>query len=130
MNREDVQAWLDRYLDAWRRNDPQLTKSLFTEDATYYTDPFREPRRGHDAILRYWQESADPPDAFDAHYEPLFVCDSFAVTHGWSRYLTEDRRTVDKDYGNVFVLRFAPDGRCAEYREWYMERRNLPAGVT
>jgi hypothetical protein len=112
----------------WRRNDSDLIRSLFTDDAVYYSDPFKEPRRGHEAILAYWEESGDPPDAFDAHYEPLEVHDRFAVAHGRSRYFGEDRSQADKEYGNVFLLWFADDDRCREYREWYMLRPN-PTGA-
>ena len=127
MNTEQVQGWLDGYVEGWRRNDREQIAALFTEDAVYYTDPFREPYRGQGAILRYWEESGDVPDAFDAHYEPLFAAGDHAVAHGYSRYFTQDRKSVDKEYRNVFVLRFDGDGRCAEYREWYMLRRDPPS---
>ena len=32
---------------------------------------------------------------------------------------------VKVDYDGVLVVRFAPDGRCSEHREWYF-RRELP----
>ena len=32
---------------------------------------------------------------------------------------------VRVEYDGVLVVRFAPDGRCSEHREWYF-RRELP----
>jgi hypothetical protein len=95
---------------------------LFSDDAAYYTDPFREPRRGLTEIEEYWLISGDSPDAFDAQYTPLAVTSDLAVVIGFSRYFDESRSHVDKEYANIFVLRFATDGRCSEYREWYMLR--------
>ena len=117
-----VNGWLAGYIEAWRAGDHQAVARLFTEDAQYYPDPFTPPRRGHKEIAEYWKKTGDEPDAFHAEYKPLIVAGDFAVTHGVSRYLTTNRSRVHKEYANVFVLRFAPDGRCSEYREWYMLR--------
>ena len=51
---ENVHAWIDAYLRAWKSNDPADIAVLFTEDATYRTAPFREPRLGHDEIISGW----------------------------------------------------------------------------
>jgi len=32
------------------------------------------------------------------------------------------RRWLRGEYDNVWVLRFGPDGRCAEFHEWYAGR--------
>jgi hypothetical protein len=29
---------------------------------------------------------------------------------------------VADEYDNLFLLRFDADGRCQEYREWYMQK--------
>ena len=126
---DNVALWLQRYVDAWRRADDDLVRGLFTPDAIYHTDPFRDPFIGHDAILRYWHESGDAPDAFDAHYEPVHVAADFAVAQGVSRYFSDDRSHVERDYSNVFLLWFATAGLCREYHEWYMQRRETGQGV-
>jgi ketosteroid isomerase-like protein len=117
-----VSRWLARYIQVWKAGDHSAVARLFTEDAVYYPDPFVAPRRGHAEIAEYWRESGDEPDAFEAEYRPLVVTGDVAVTQGFSRYFDAGGSRVDKEYANVFVLRFAPDGRCAEYREWYMLR--------
>ena len=59
MNRTDVQAWLDRYVEAWRSNDAALIEPLFTEDAVYRYRPYGGDERasnGRDAIVGAWLE--------------------------------------------------------------------------
>ncbi len=125
MTHADVQEWLDRYVAAWRANEAEPIAALFTEDAVYGYRPFDNPEytlRGRDAIVRSWLEDTDEPDAWDAHYEPYAVDGDRAVAVGWSRY----RATGDEPermYHNAYLLRFAPDGRCAEFHEFYMEEK-------
>ncbi|MBJ7595634.1 MAG: nuclear transport factor 2 family protein [Candidatus Dormibacteraeota bacterium] len=117
-----VADWVRCYIDVWRSGDHLRVSELFTDDAVYYTDAFRPPRRGLAEIEEYWRIAGDPPDAFEAHYDPLIVSGDHAVVTGFSRYFDDSRSRVDKEYANLFVLTFAADGRCTEYREWYMLR--------
>ncbi len=48
-----------------------------------------------------------------------------AVAVGYSRYLAMAERP-ERTYHNCFLLRFADDGRCGEFTEYFMEER--PAG--
>lgn len=41
MNADDLTTWVDGYVRAWASNDPDDIGRLFTDDATYYTAPFR-----------------------------------------------------------------------------------------
>jgi hypothetical protein len=45
--------WIDGYRRAWEQNDADLLLTLFTEDASYRSSPFREPNLGHDGIRAY-----------------------------------------------------------------------------
>jgi ketosteroid isomerase-like protein len=122
MNRADVQAWLDRYVEAWRTNDRSEVQSLFTDDATYGYRPWDSDEhtlRGRDAIVASWLEEPDEPGSWDAHYEPFAIEDDRAVALGWSRYAASgDQR--ERLYHNAYVLEFAPDGRCRSFHEFYM----------
>ncbi len=122
MNRTDVQTWLDRYVEAWRANEAGPIEALFTDDAVYSYRPWDSDEhtlRGRDAIVASWLEEPDAPEAWDAHYEPFAVDGDRAVAVGWSRYApTGD--DPERTYHNAYLLRFAPDGRCAEFHEFYM----------
>ena len=122
MNRTDVQTWLDRYVEAWRANETGPIEALFTDDAVYSYRPWdsdEHTMRGRDAIVASWLEEPDAPEAWDAHYEPFAVDGDSAVAVGWSRYApTGD--DPERTYHNAYLLRFAPDGRCAEFHEFYM----------
>jgi hypothetical protein len=120
MTHDDVQAWLDAYVDAWRNYDPAAIAALFTEDATYAYHPWDEGEevvRGRDAIVADWLEEQDPPGSWEAQYRPLLVEGERAVTVGTTRYAD------GKHYWNLWVLRFDEDNRCAEYVEWFMTRQ-------
>lgn len=123
MNRSAVQDWLDRYVAAWRANQPEPIEALFTEDAVYGYRPWENDDhtiRGRDAIVASWLEEPDRPAAWDAQYEPYVVEGDRAVAIGWSRYAATND-APERTYHNAYLLRFAPDGRCAEFREYYME---------
>jgi hypothetical protein len=118
---EAVAAWLDRYSQAWGTYDPAQIGALFSEDAVYCYDPFLEPVRGREAIVASWLENADEPGTYEGSYRPVLVAGDQAVARGYSRYFNPNG-TVDREFDNLFLLRFDPQGRCSEYREWYMEK--------
>lgn len=122
MNRSDVQAWLDRYVDAWRSNDRASIEALFADDSVYSYRPWDSDEHtitGRDAIVSSWLEEPDAPGTWDASYEAWAVDGDRAVAVGWSRYAA----TGDKPpqlYHNAYLLEFAPDGRCRSFHEFYM----------
>ncbi len=122
MDHAAFQSWLDRYIAAWRSGDAADIEALFSADAEYFYGPYREPVRGRDAIVSDWTTDPDAPGSWEAEYRPLAVDGDVAVATGESRY------TNGRTYSNVFVCRFAPDGRCAEFREWFMEHPRTPKG--
>jgi len=121
VDRSSVQAWLVRYIHAWESNDAETIGELFTEEATYSYGPFRDDVLGRDAIVRSWLEDQDEPGSWSAEYHPVAVEGDTAIANGRSRYLEPDG-SMRTEYDNVFLLRFAEDGRCAEFREWFVER--------
>jgi hypothetical protein len=122
MTRAEVQTWLDGYIDAWRRNEPGPVRALFTEDAVYRFRPYGSRGRvaeGIGEIVDSWIDESAEPGQWDASYSVYAVDGDHAVAIGTSRYLaTEDQ--PEKLYYNCFLLRFAPDGRCIEFTEYWM----------
>jgi hypothetical protein len=122
MQRADVQAWLDRYVEAWRRN---AREPLFTEDAVYRFHPYGgedDAAKGSSAIADAWLEVADEPDSWDARYEPFAVDGDRAAATGYSHYLARGDKS-ERTYHNVFLLEFAADGRCRAFTELYMREQ-------
>lgn len=122
MQRDAVQAWLDRYVEAWRTNDPQRVEALFTDNATYRYRPYGGDAHaaiGREAIVAAWLEDDDPPDSWEAAYTVFAIDGDRAVATGTSRYFASDKGP-ERTFHNAFLLRFAPDGRCADFTEYYM----------
>jgi ketosteroid isomerase-like protein len=64
MTHDEVQEWLDHYLEAWSSNDPAQIGALFTEDAVYSYRPWQSEKhsaRGREAIVSGWLEQPDDP---------------------------------------------------------------------
>jgi ketosteroid isomerase-like protein len=116
---EHLIAWLAGYVDAWTSSVRADVETLFTDDATYYPEPYAEPIVGASAIADAWLEDPDEPWRWAAEYRPLVVSGDVGVAAGTSTYYADDG-SVENVFHNVFVLTFADDGRCSEYREWFM----------
>lgn len=122
IDRVTVAAWLENYIRAWKTYDPAAIGALFGEDAHYFYSPFDEPVIGRAAIVASWLEGRDPPGTYDAEYKPMVIEDQVAVASGRSRYYTPGTRTIEREFANIFVIRFNDQGECVEFREWYMKR--------
>lgn len=126
MTHDDVQAWLDRYVRAWRSYDPAAIADLFSADATYRYHPWDAPLRGREAIVADWlapngdATARDVPGTFDAAYRPYAVDGDRAVAVGSSEYLDGPGGELDRRYHNVFLLEFDAEGRCREFTELFM----------
>ena len=121
MDTEAVAAWLDGYSQAWGTYDREQIEALFSENAVYFYDQFSEPVRGREAIVADWLADRDEAGTYEGSYRPVLVAGDEAVARGYSRYYNTNG-TVRDEYDNLFLLRFDADGRCAEYREWYMQK--------
>ena len=118
MDRDALDAWVTGYVRAWESNDPEEIGRLFAGDADYFTAPDQDPWRGRDAIVAGWLGRLDESDDWSFRYEILAVADDGGVgfVRGWTTYR-------DRVYSNLWVVRLAADGRCAEFTEWWHEWR-------
>ena len=113
---EQVQTWIDGYVQAWNSNRPDDIGRLFAEDALYYTEPFSAPWRGRQAIVEQWLVRKDEPGQTRFTWRPLVVSDQVAVIQGQTTYQTPPRT-----YSNLWVIRLDAEGRCTEFTEWWMQ---------
>ena len=123
MTHAEFQAWLDRYVAAWKSNLADDIAALFAEDAEYRYHPADEPVRGRDAIVASWLEEPDEPGTIDAHYEPLAIEGENHVAQGWSRYFTDGE--LSDEYWNIFLCRFDAAGCCTSFTEWWIRSRQF-----
>jgi hypothetical protein len=118
MDKKIVSDWIEGYIKAWNSNDPVDIGRLFAEQAAYYTGPFQEPWQGREGIISGWLERRDEPGTFSYRYEVLAASDSVGVVRGWTKYFDPE-----KEYSNIWVIRFDDQGRCTEFTEWWMRRK-------
>ena len=130
MTRVDVQAWLDRYIDAWKTYDRDQIAALFSADAEYRYHPWDEPVRGREAIVDDWfapdgdAARRDSEGTYNASYEPWAIDGNRAVAVGTSDYFTDPTQaTRERRYHNTYLLEFDADGRCRSFTENYQLER-------
>lgn len=110
--REAVMRWVAAYERAWRDSDRGAVADLFTDDAHYRASPYEPSEVGHEAIRAFWLD--DDGRTFTMTAEPVAVEGGAAVVRVQVRY--DD--PVQQEYRDLWVLRFAPDGRVEDFEEW------------
>jgi ketosteroid isomerase-like protein len=117
-----VEDWAERYARAWEDADDEAAGALFTEDATYRSDPLREPHRGRDAIRAYWREvTASQSNVVVAVGRPV-VDGRRAVVEWWTQM---DNDGTPVTLPGALILDFDESGRCRALREYF----NLELGT-
>ena len=112
MDREGAARWVGDYERAWRDDDAGAVERLFTADAAYRRSPYEPSEVGHDAIKAFWLEDSGRRFSMDATV--LAVDHDVAVVRVDVLY----NDPVQQEYRDLWILRFAPDGRVADFEEW------------
>lgn len=116
MTPADVENWLERYRRAWEDADTEGVVDLFTEDATYRSNIFAEPDRGHDGVRSYWQGATGTQSEVSVRMGKPFV-DGNRVAAEWWTTMRDSGEEITLP--GCLLLEFAPDGRCASLREYW-----------
>jgi hypothetical protein len=113
----EVAEWLERYRAAWEGANPSAAAALFTEDAVYWSTPFREAHEGRDGIRDYWARATGTQVDPDVRFgRPISEGRRTAVE--WWATMRDDEGEVT--LAGILFLRFASDGLCEELRETWM----------
>jgi ketosteroid isomerase-like protein len=112
IDREAVTRWVGDYERAWREDDADAVETLFTQNATYRRSPYEPSETGHEAIKAFWLEDAGRTFSMDAMV--LAVENEVAVVRVDVFY----RTPVEREYRDLWLLRFGADGRVADFEEW------------
>ncbi len=116
VERGDFDAWVGRYVRAWDSNEPAHIAALFTDDAKYYTAPFRQPWSGQEAIVSGWLKHRDKGGDHRFRHEVLGTDGEVGFVRGWTAYDGQS----PPSYSNLWVIRLENDGRASEFTEWWM----------
>jgi hypothetical protein len=117
----NAQRFLDGYLDAWRTNDADSIRALFAPDATYRGSARDlQPAVGIDEIIARWNEERDEPGTWTYEGGVDLQTATSAVIRGVTTYTTGPKSGA---YENVWLVRFAEDGRASEFQDWWFERK-------
>jgi len=112
MDRESVMRWVGEYERAWRSGAVEAVGTLFTENVDYRVSPFEESKVGIEAVKEFWLD--DEGQVFDVTAWPVAVEDRNAVVRLDVAY----GDPVRQEYRDVWLLRFAADGRVEDFEEW------------
>lgn len=112
MDRAEVMAWVAAYESCWRDGDVAGLAEIFTEEAAYHPSPYEPPVVGLDEIGEFWRDDVDR--SFEVSAEPVAVEGREAVVRLRVTYLTPRRQ----EYADLWLLRFAEDGRVERFEEW------------
>jgi len=115
MDQRAVEEWVEGYERLWRTPGTDGLADLFVPDATYLPSPWARPVSGLGEISQFWDAERDGADEeFRMSADVVAVDGETAVV----------RASVD--YGDsgagrwrdLWVIGFAPDGRCSSFEEW------------
>lgn len=118
MDRPQVAAWVTGYERAWRSPGTAALARLFTPGATYLQGPYRRPIEGMAAIGRLWEAERTGPDEVFRLASEVVAADGDT---GVVRVEVWYGDPVVREYRDLWVIRFAPDGRCRAFEEWPFE---------
>lgn len=107
--------WVAAYERAWRTPGTAALAGLFSPDATYRTGPYDYVVTGLPAIERLWEAEREGPDEVFRMERELVVADGGVAVLRVEVWYGEP---VRQEYRDLWIVRFAPDGRCAAFEEW------------
>jgi ketosteroid isomerase-like protein len=124
VNADQIMSWAAAYERAWRAAGTETMAALFTPDAIYRQSPYSDPVTGLPAIARMWEAEREGPDeVFRMECDLVAASGDVAVLRAGVWY----GDPVHQEYRDLWVVRFAPDGRCAVFEEWPFWPEQPPA---
>ncbi len=111
MTPDEVMAWVGAYEEAWRAADVSAVDRLFAESARYARSPYDQaPLHGREQIEGFWLDDG----TFTMSAELFAVSGRRAVVRVVVRYDPPS----GQEYTDLWLLRFAADGRVEDFEEW------------
>jgi hypothetical protein len=116
-----ARAWIEGWTSGWQNADAETIGALYADDAVFRSHPFREPEKStRDYALRAFADEELVECRFG---EPVVAGDRAAVEYWAILSVDGDEETL----AGIAMLRFGPDGRVVEQRDyWSMEPGRRP----
>jgi uncharacterized protein (TIGR02246 family) len=114
-----VEAWLERYGEAWVARDPDKAAALFTEDAIYHENPHESAFQGRQAIHDYWARVTEDQRDVTFSSEVITTFGRNAVAH-WSAQFKSAASGATIHLDGVFLLAFADEMLVQKLQEWWI----------
>lgn len=115
MDTEHVARWIAAYEAAWRAPGTEALAGIFTPDATYRQGPYDEPVVGLPAIGRMWEAERHGSDEVFRMTSDIIAVDGATAVVRVEVWYGEP---VTQEFRDLWLARFAADGRCASFEEW------------
>lgn len=115
MDRAAVERWVAGYERAWRTPGTDGLAELFVPEASYLPSPWARPVEGLEAIARFWEAERDSPDEGFTMTSDVVAVDTEAAV---VRVSVAYEAPASGQWRDLWVLRFAGDGRCTSFEEW------------
>jgi hypothetical protein len=115
MSDPDYEAWVERYISAWRSNDPDEIGALFSDDAAYLPTSYSEPWQGRDKIVAEWLARKDEVGDWTFEYDVIGAIDGIGFVRGVTVYPKDA-----EEYHNLWEVSLDKSGSCTRFVEWWM----------
>jgi len=112
-----VNRWIRNYTKAWLKKDAKAIVSLFVEDATYHSHPFRPGTQGRKSILDYTLGALDVGQVYEVRFGKPVVEGSRAAVEYWT---TMKEKVEDVTLAGCVMLHFAKNGLCKELHDYWV----------
>jgi ketosteroid isomerase-like protein len=116
---DTLRRWLQDYRRAWERADPDAVAALFTEDASYRSQPLLPAHAGRDGIRHYWSRVTSDQLAEEVRWGGPLIDGSRVGVEWWTALANIDGS--ESTVAGVLLLRFDGDGLCTDLRECWNE---------
>lgn len=110
-----MEQWVADYERAWRSPGTDRLVELFTPDASYLVSPWADLIVGLHRLAPWWEAGRDGPD------EPFAMGSEVVAVEGDTavvRVSIDYHQDPPSRWRDLWVTRFAADGRCAAFEEW------------
>lgn len=114
MTYDQVDKWIEKYVEAWRDNDAPKLAGLFSNQATYKETPWSNTIQGLSNIEKFWKEVCSSQGDFETRSKIIAVKGATAEVHLNVMYKSDK----PSKWQDVWVLTFNSEGLCDSYQGW------------